>query len=89
MIGTGSVLRSEPASDVTPVTVLERQPHRIYHQLREVLRLRLGERHANLLAEPLAAERGLGVQWRAPLPGNARAHGELSEADQGRAAEMF
>lgn len=46
------------------------------------VRARLGEEHALIFAEPVAAQHGEAIDWHAPREGRALALGELSDAER-------
>ncbi len=57
-------------------------PQRSFELVSNTIRDRLGAEHANLFAEPVAAEHGEMIDWYAPIAGSAVPMSDLPEPDQ-------
>lgn len=55
---------------------------RSYELVTGTVRARLGDAHANIFAEPVAARHGDSIDWYAPIPGSGVALSDLPEADR-------
>lgn len=74
-----SVLATTTSEGLQP---LGSAAQRSYELVSGALRDRLGEAHARLLAEPVAAEHGDRIDWHAPVPGRAVPVDGLSPHDR-------
>src|SRR5947199_90276 len=70
---------------VRPLGVRGDPLHAVAGQLLSVIRRRLGDGPANLLAEPQLRESGDGIDWYASQGGDVRRFSDLSEAERGQA----
>ena len=67
---------------VRPLGVRGDALHNVAGQLLAVIRRRLGDGPANLLAEPQLREAGDGIDWYAARSGEVRRFGDLSESER-------
>ncbi|MBI2735586.1 MAG: hypothetical protein HYX38_03410 [Rhodospirillales bacterium] len=72
---------------VRPLGVRGDALHNVAGQLLAVIRRRLGEGPANLLAEPQLREGGDGIDWYAARSGEVRRFAELNESERAAALE--
>lgn len=72
---------------VRPLGVRGDALHNVAGQLLAVIRRRLGEGPANLLAEPQLREGGDGIDWYAARSGDVRRFGDLSESERAAVLE--
>src|SRR5215831_17528881 len=70
---------------VRPLGVRGDPLHAVAGQLLSVIRRRLGDGPANLLAEPQLRESGDGIDWYAAQSGSVRRFSELSDAERAEA----
>ncbi|MGE0422524.1 MAG: SrfA family protein [Reyranellaceae bacterium] len=76
MAGTNLVRTT--LTGVRPLGVRGEPLHQAHEQIRGVVRRRLGERHARLLAEPQPDETGRRIDWYTDLPGTIVPFAELA-----------
>ncbi|MBX3503477.1 MAG: hypothetical protein KF889_28895 [Alphaproteobacteria bacterium] len=76
MAGTNLVRTT--LTGVRPLGVRGEPLHQAHEQIRGVVRRRLGERHARLLAEPQPDESGRRIDWYSDLPGAVVPFAELA-----------
>jgi hypothetical protein len=75
----GALLRTISGEGLRPLGT----PHqRSWDLVTGALRRRLGDRHADLFAEPVAAEHGQTTDWYAPMDGRVRALDDLPEEEE-------
>ena len=72
---------------VRPLGVRGDALHNVAGQLLAVIRRRLGDGAANLLAEPQLRESGDGIDWYATRPGEVRRFADLSESERAATLE--
>lgn len=72
---------------VRPLGVRGDALHNVAGQLLAVIRRRLGDGPANLLAEPQLREGGDGIDWYAARSGDVRRFGDLSESERAATLE--
>ena len=72
---------------VRPLGVRGDALHNVAGQLLAVIRRRLGDGPANLLAEPQLREAGDGIDWYASRSGEVRRFGDLSESERAATLE--
>ena len=73
---------------VRPLGVRGDPLHAVSSQLLAVIRRRLGDGPANLLAEPQLRESGDGIDWYASHTGNVRRFSELSDAERAQTLNL-
>src|SRR5690348_6070045 len=81
-MGHGPTLILTTRLGVRPLGVRGEPLHAVAGQLLSVIRRRLGDGPANLLAEPQLRESGDGIDWYAARSGTVRRFGELSETER-------
>jgi hypothetical protein len=81
-MGQGPTLILTTRLGVRPLGVRGEPLHAVAGQLLSVIRRRLGDGPANLLAEPQLRESGDGIDWYAARSGTVRRFGELSETER-------
>jgi len=74
----GTNLVRTTLTGVRPLGVRGEPLHQAHEQIRGVVRRRLGERHARLLAEPQPDELGRRIDWYTDLPGDVVPFAELA-----------
>lgn len=82
-MGEGPTLILTTRLGVRPLGVRGEPLHAVAGQLLSVIRRRLGDGPADLLAEPQMRESGDGIDWYAARSGPVRRLAELSEAERG------
>lgn len=81
-MGQGPTLILTTRLGVRPLGVRGEPLHAVAGQLLSVIRRRLGDGPANLLAEPQLRESGDGIDWYAARSGTVRRFSELSETER-------
>src|SRR5690348_4443266 len=81
-MGHGPTLILTTRLGVRPLGVRGDPLHAVAGQLLSVIRRRLGDGPANLLAEPQLRESGDGIDWYATQSGDVRRFSELSDAER-------
>jgi hypothetical protein len=88
-MGEGPTLILTTRSGVRPLGVRGEPLHAVAGQLLSVIRRRLGNDAADLLADPQLRESGDGIDWYAARTGAARQLSELDEAGRAEALRTF
>jgi hypothetical protein len=81
-MGKGPTLILTTRLGVRPLGVRGDPLHAVAGQLRSVIRRRLGDGPADLLADPQLRDSGDGIDWYAARPGTARPLAELGDDDR-------
>lgn len=81
-MGHGPTLLLTTRMGVRPLGVRGDPLHAVASQLLAVIRRRLGDGPANLLAEPQLRESGDGIDWYAHQPGDVRRFSDLDDAER-------
>jgi len=76
----GTTLVRTTLTGVRPLGVRGEPLHTTHEQIRGVIRRRLGERHARLLAEPQHDDAGRRIDWYSDIPGGVAPLSSLPEA---------
>ncbi|MBX3503476.1 MAG: hypothetical protein KF889_28890 [Alphaproteobacteria bacterium] len=78
----GTTLVRTTLSGVRPLGVRGEPLHATHEQIRGVVRRRLGERHARLLAEPQPDDAGRRIDWYSDMAGTVRPMASLPETER-------
>src|SRR5689334_2676852 len=81
-MGHGPTLIQTTRLGVRPLGVRGDPLHAVAGQLLSVIRRRLGDGPANLLAEPQLRESGDGIDWYAQQGGEVRRFSDLSDSER-------